>query len=186
MKLSRALATVALVFALAGCAPQLEEAIQDQSPSPSPSAEPSIESSAQPEPQESQPEPQESQPDSTPSPCSSEALTGIQESISSQTRAFALEDFELAYSFASPNFRQNVNLQAFVNVISSSYGPLLSSSELQFSECLSNEKGSIGLIDVRFVEDGAELYGLRYLMVVTDEGWRVEGASNLQLVASGS
>jgi len=179
MKLSRALATVLLAFALAGCAPQLQEAIQDQSPAPSPSAEPSIESSAQ-------PETQEAQPDSAPSPCSSEALTGIQESISSQTEAFALEDFELAYSFASPNFRQNVNLQSFVGVISSSYGPLLSSSELQFSECLSNEQESVGLIDVRFVEGGAELYGLRYLMVATDEGWRVEGASNLQLVASGS
>lgn len=179
MKSSRALTTVALLLALAGCTPQLGQAVQEESPQISPSAEPSTEPSAQAEPQEPQPE-------STPSPCSSEVLTGIQESISSQTEAFVLEDFELAYSFASPNFRENVNLQAFVAVISSSYGPLLSSSELQFSECMSNEQESVGLIDVRFVEKGAELYGLRYFMVATDAGWRVEGASNLQLVASGS
>jgi hypothetical protein len=179
MKLPRALATLTLLLVLAGCAPQLEEANQDQAPTISPSTESSIEPSIQ-------PEPQESQSASSPSPCNSEVLTGIQESISSQTQAFALEDFELAYSFASPNFRQNVNLQSFVAVISSSYGPLLSSSELQFSECLNNEQETIGVIDVRFVEGDAELYGLRYLMVATDEGWRVEGASNLQLVASGS
>lgn len=79
-----------------------------------------------------------------------------------------------------------MDLASFVRVIESSYGPLLGSTELKFSDCISNEEKTIGLIDVRFVEGETDLYGLRYLMVLADEGWRVEGASNLELVASGS
>ncbi len=118
--------------------------------------------------------------------CSDELQTDIQESIKSQTEAFAAEDFQLAYSFSSPAFQENVNLQAFINVISSSYGPLLSSSQLQFSNCYAGQAETFGVIDVRFIEGGDALYALRYFMVLTDEGWRVEGAGDLELVASGS
>ena len=123
---------------------------------------------------------------SPPMVCSDELQSQIQESINSQTEAFAAEDFQLAYSFSSPAFQENVDLQAFIRVISSSYGPLLSSSQLQFSNCYVGQDQSIGAIDVRFIEGGDALYALRYFLVLTDEGWRVEGASNLELVASGS
>jgi hypothetical protein len=176
-------ASAAVLLALVGCAASQDTVVLKQSPtataSASASAQPSAEAS-----EES--ELQGPQPNATPSACSFDVQDGIQQSITSQTQAFAAEDFELAYSFASPSFRANVNLQSFVSVIASSYGPLISSSELEFSECLSNEEKTIGLINVRFVEGDTDLYGLRYLMVATDEGWRVEGASNLELVASGS
>ena len=174
-----------LLVLLAACSAATTESTQlglesddAQNSQPEASAEPS----AAPEASETQ------SPDSTspPEACSSELQDKIELSITSQTKAFATEDFELAYSFASPSFRANVNLQAFIQVIQSSYGPLISTSELQFADCYSSQTEVVGVIDVRFVEGGSSLYALRYFVVATEEGWRVEGASNLELVASGS
>jgi len=146
---------------------------------PEASAEPSV------DPPETE-DTQSPDPASPPEVCSPDVQDKIELSITSQTEAFASEDFNLAYSFASPEFRANVSLQAFIGVIQSSYGPLLSRSELQFADCYSDQDQIVGVIDVRFVEGGNSLYALRYFVVATEEGWRVEGASNLELVASGS
>jgi hypothetical protein len=121
-----------------------------------------------------------------PQTCPIEIQTEMENSIRSQTEAFAAEDFELAYSYASPTFRANVDIQSFVAIIGSSYGPLLSSTQLAFSNCFNNQNFDLGIIEVRFVEAGADLYGLRYFLSATELGWRVEAASNLELVATGS
>jgi hypothetical protein len=42
------------------------------------------------------------------------------------------------------------------------------------------------MIDVRFLQSGNDVYGLRYLMIETNDGWRVQGASNLELVGEGT
>jgi hypothetical protein len=121
-----------------------------------------------------------------PSECTQAVQLQIESAIRSQTQAFAAEDFELAYSYASDTFRSNVPIRSFVAIIASSYGPLLSSSQLEFSNCFSNQALDLGIIEVRFVESGLALYGLRYIVSESDEGWRVEGASNLELIATGS
>jgi hypothetical protein len=121
-----------------------------------------------------------------PGECSEPIQLAIEAAIRSQTEAFAAEDFELAYSYASDTFRSNVPIRSFVAIIASSYGPLLSSSQLEFSNCFSNQTLDLGIIDVRFVEAGLALYGLRYIVSASDEGWRVEGASSLELIATGS
>jgi hypothetical protein len=110
----------------------------------------------------------------------------MSETISSQTRAFSEDDFELAYSYASPNFKSGVNLRSFVAIIAGSYGPLISSSSLSFGECLMDPEQSFGLIEVNFVQSGENVYALRYVMVDTPDGWRVEGASNLAVVGKGA
>ena len=102
------------------------------------------------------------------------------------TSAFATEDFELAYSFASPSFRSNVTLEGFVEIIAGSYGPLIESSELIFNDCLVDSDSGLALIDVRFLQAGNDVYGLRYLMMETMEGWRVQSASNLEVVGEGT
>jgi hypothetical protein len=92
----------------------------------------------------------------------------------------------LAYSFASPSFRSNGSLDGFVAIIAGSYGPLIESSQLRFSSCLINASNGLGLIEVSFLEAGNSVYGLRYLMIETPDGWKVEGASNLQVVGEGT
>jgi hypothetical protein len=122
----------------------------------------------------------------TPSECTQAVQFQIEGAIRSQTEAFAAEDFELAYSYASDTFRSNVPIRSFVAIIASSYGPLLSSSQLEFSNCFSNQRQDLAVIDVQFVEAGISLYGLRYIVSAGEDGWRVEGASDLELIATGS
>lgn len=126
------------------------------------------------------------QPDSALIDCDEETQGEIEEAIKLQTRAFADGNYDLAYSFASPSFRSSVSLDGFVAIIAGSYGPLIESSQLRFSSCLINASTGIGLIEVSFLEGGDFVYGLRYLMIETPEGWKVEGASNLQVVGEGT
>ena len=118
--------------------------------------------------------------------CDASVQQDIESTVNSQTSAFAADNFEIAYSFASPAFRSNVSLDGFVEIIAGSYGPLIESSQLSFRDCLVDYESGLALIDVRFLQSGNDVFGLRYLMVETQEGWRVQGASNLQLVGEGT
>lgn len=166
---------VAIVLAaiLGGCAERSEMAVVPEltmSASPTPSTPPKDAESE----------------DSTPQPCSSEIELAIRSTIESQTQAFANDDFELAYSFASPSFQASVGLERFVQIINGSYGPLISSSDLVFSDCHSDLGEQFGVISVRFIQANNDVFGLQYLMLNSDLGWRVEGASNLAVVGEGS
>ncbi len=162
------------VLLLAGCAQVTVEA----SPTPTLSDEAETESAA---PGESNFPEQEG-----PGPCTSSVQGAIEEVINSQTAAFGSDDFELAYSFASPWFRATTTLEQFVEIINGSYGPLISSSELVFSDCLTSSDEQAGLINVRFLQESNDVYGLQYLMVQTSSGWKVQGASNLQRTGEGA
>ena len=138
---------------------------------------------------EAQPDPTQSQAPMTedgPIACDASLQGDIESTGNAQTSAFSSDDFDLAYSFASPSFRSNVSLEGFVEIIAGSYGPLIESSELIFSDCLVDSGSGLALIDVRFLQAGNDVYGLRYLMIETLDGWRVQGASNLQVVGEGA
>ena len=124
--------------------------------------------------------------ESGPIDCGASLQGGIETTVNAQTSAFSSDDFELAYSFASPSFRSSVTLEGFVEIIAGSYGPLIKSSELIFSDCMVDLGSGLALIDVRFLQAGNDVYGLRYLMIETIDGWRVQGASNLQVVGEGT
>ena len=144
-----------------------------------------------PEPGQSQAEPDLGQTEergaqNDPVACDQKTQIAIEEVINSQTKAFAESNYELAYSYASESFRSGVSLEGFVAIISSSYGPLIESSKLRFSGCLVNPNTGFGLIDVSFLQAGDFVYALRYLVTDTQEGWRVQGASNLEVVGEGT
>lgn len=169
-----------MLFALVGCAAPSSETIT------TPLETETTESSPSQSPSPSLTEPPAEQSASSPEPCSQEVQQGMQDTINSQTEAFSKDEFELAYSFASPSFQAAVNLRSFVGIIAGSYGPLIASSALSFSDCLMDPDEAFGIIDVSFVQSGENVYALRYLMVSTTEGWRVEGASNLEVVGKGA
>lgn len=118
--------------------------------------------------------------------CSQVIQSGIEKSINAQTASFAVGDFELAYSYASPSFQASVSLERFIGIIQGSYGPLISSSKLGFDNCLFYPNAKLATIDVRFTEAGSEVYALRYVTVETELGWRVDGASALASIGSGT
>jgi len=110
----------------------------------------------------------------------------VQLPITQQTEAFGEGDYDTAYSMASPSFRAAVPLVAFQQLIDSSYGPLLRTTDLSFDACLIERDLEFATIDARFTEGGLDVFGLRYVVSDTEEGWRIDGASDLQVVGAGT
>ena len=181
MKLIRALVLLA-ALALTGCQAAVDEAATS-TPAQVESEAPQEESAPQGEVEEedsAEPEP------AGPQECQEATQLSIEESIDTQTASFGQDDFDRAYSIASPSFQESVTLEGFIEIISGSYGPLIESSELAYRDCMVDSSEAIAIIDVRFIESGNAVYGLRYLMVNVEGTWRVDGASNLQVVGEGT
>ena len=164
---------IPILLLLVGCV-QLQESIVSEPETPSTEAQPETTQSESP------------MTEGGPIDCGANVQGGIESTVNAQTSAFSRDDFELAYSFASPSFRSSVTLEGFVEIIAGSYGPLIESSKLIFSDCMVDLGSGLALIDVRFLQAGNDVYGLRYLMIETMDGWRVQGASNLQVVGEGT
>lgn len=130
--------------------------------------------------------PQQSEAENQPVECNEELLAQMSGTIESQIEAFGEKDFELAYSFASPFFRSTVSLDQFVQIINGSYGPLIGSTRLVFSECFSDSEETYGVIVAKFIEPDNDVYDLQYVMVSTENGWRIQGASNLRFLGEGA
>jgi len=118
--------------------------------------------------------------------CDARVRGGIESTVNAQTSAFARDDFELAYSFASPSFRSNVTLEGVRGNYCRELWPANRVSKLIFNDCLVDSDSGLALIDVRFLQAGNDVYALRYLMTEAMDGWRVQGASNLQVVGEGA
>jgi len=181
VKLSRALVFLA-ALALTGCQAAVDEATIS-TPAQVDSEAPQEESVPQEETEEentSEPEP------AGPQECQEATQLSIEDSIDTQTAAFGEGAFDRAYEISSPSFQESVTLEGFIEIISGSYGPLIQSSELAYRDCMVDSSEVIAIIDVRFIESGNAVYGLRYLMVNVEGTWRVDGASNLQVVGEGT
>ena len=140
-------------------------------------------------PDENQPQEPETEPETEPeietTPCSQTVQAGIESTIKTQTASFAVDDFELAYSYSSDSFQASVTLQRFIEIIQGSYGPLISSSTLSFENCIYFPE-SLASIDVRFTDGETLVYALRYVMVESELGWRVDGAGALTEIGQGA
>jgi hypothetical protein len=181
VKLTRALVFLT-VLALTGCQ-SLGDQAAVSAPAQVESAAPQEESAPQEEAEEentSEPEP------AGPQECQEATQLSIEDSIDAQTAAFGEGEFDRAYAISSPSFQESVTLEGFIEIISGSYGPLIESSELAYRDCMVDSSEAIAIIDVRFIESGNAVYGLRYLMVNVQGTWRVDGASNLQVVGEGT
>lgn len=181
MKLTRALVFLT-VLALTGCQSSGDQAAVS-APAQVESAAPQEESAPQEEAEEentSEPEP------AGPQECQEATQLSIEDSIDTQTAAFGEGEFDRAYAISSPSFQESVTLEGFIEIISGSYGPLIQSSELAYRDCMVDSSETIAVIDVRFIESGNSVYALRYIMVSVEGTWRVDGASNLQVVGEGA
>lgn len=163
------------VFALLGCSsPPVEMGAAD-----SPSTTPPV-----PSPQSESP-PVESPPEEPETvevleSCTDQQLSGAQYTVTSQTDALRDGDFDAAYSYASPGFQSVVTLEQFSALILASYQPLLAANAtLEFGECLVGNGAEQLAIDVVLRGSGENALGLRYILVDGEQGWSVDGASNI-------
>jgi outer membrane murein-binding lipoprotein Lpp len=67
--------------------------------------------------------------------CTNKQAQLVEEHISGQIDAIAKEEWESAYSFASPSFRMAVDINRFVSIISSEYGMLVENQGYEFNGC---------------------------------------------------
>ena len=116
--------------------------------------------------------------------CDEAELKAVSSVIAQQTQAFGDRDFDTAYSLASPSFRDAVPIEVFQQLIDSSYGTLILSSDLNFEECRIERDRDFATIDVRFNQGGQDVFGLQYVVTNTHEGWRINAASNLAVVGA--
>lgn len=106
--------------------------------------------------------------------CSSEQKKLVEAHISSQIDAIAKQEWELAYSYASPGFRTGVAIEQFVFIIGAQYRMLVDNQGYEFSGCtIANEK----ITQQIAVTSNAEITNLTYILSVEKEVLGVDSAT---------
>jgi hypothetical protein len=106
--------------------------------------------------------------------CSSKQAELVQAHISSQIDAIAKQEWELAYSYASPGFRTAVAIEQFVFIIGAQYRMLVDNQGYEFSGCtIANEK----ITQQIAVTSNAEITNLTYILSVQNEKLGVDSAT---------
>ena len=106
--------------------------------------------------------------------CSSEQAQLVHKHISAQIDAMAKDDWELAYSLASPNFRANVGIDQFIFVVSTQYGMLIDNQGYQFNSCtIANKK----ITQEVSVSSNSQVFNLSYSLSVAGEVLGVEASA---------
>jgi len=153
-------AVVVVACVVAGCTPSVDaaepetvEAPAPQSPAPAPQAPPTV------------------------SECDGNTQTAIQEVIESQSTALGANDFELAYTFASPAFRAGVTLEMFERVITRQYDMLIYFEEAVFGPCEIIAEGT-AQVNVEVRSSFYRPVAMVYEMVFVDGQWWVSAVDN--------
>lgn len=94
--------------------------------------------------------------------------------IKGQLAAFAQEDPESAYGFASASFKLNNNLQQFVAIIVTNYGFLLNSRSYAVAEC--TRQARFLLFNVAVTDSAGQKYAMQYTVSQINGAWGVDAA----------
>ena len=109
--------------------------------------------------------------------CPDGTVTSIQQAITAQSLALSQGDFDTAYAFASPAFREAVDLSMFERVITRQYDMLLYFESARFGRCeVTSENVATLPVEVR-----SEFYRpvvMTYEMVHVDGTWFVSAVDN--------
>lgn len=98
----------------------------------------------------------------------------IQEHITGQINAFSGEDWESAYSFASPGFQESVSLEQFIYVIRAQYQMLIINEGVEFRSCTI---ASESITQEVIVTSRRENFQLKYELSYGDQKLGIESAS---------
>ena len=117
-------------------------------------------------------EPQESAP--TSATCTSTQQQQGGAWVEGQLAAFADENFEKAYSYASELFRSRNGFQQFVAIIVSNYGFLVNSRSYAVTTC--SKTGEYFSFTVNVTDRSGKLYPMGYTLSLIEEVWGVVAA----------
>lgn len=100
----------------------------------------------------------------------------IQDIILSQIEAFANEDKEAAWGFASEGIKQQSgSMETFYNMVRLSYAPVYQASSIEFVERVPHSGFQIQVVRLRG-PDGKRWRAI-YRMVMNEDQWRIGGVA---------
>jgi hypothetical protein len=107
---------------------------------------------------------------------SDETDDAIQNIILSQIEAFANDDKDAAWAFASEGIkRQSGSIDTFYNMVRLSYAPVFQATSLEFRERVPHPGFQIQI--VQLVGPEGKRWRAAYRMVKSDDQWRIGGVA---------
>lgn len=106
--------------------------------------------------------------------CTSAESRLVQDHITGQINAFSRQDWESAYSYASPGFQKNIGLDQFTFIIGTQYQMLISNDSVAYGDC-NIATGKISQ-EVSVTSEN-EIYTLDYSLSVLSQKLGIESAS---------
>jgi len=104
----------------------------------------------------------------------------IEGTISSQIEAFKADDFDQAFTYATPNLRRLFQSpQNFERMVTQGYPMVWRPAEVDYLEL--EERGSEYWQKVQIIDQKGRRHLLLYRMQQTSEGWRIGGVQILQV-----
>lgn len=103
----------------------------------------------------------------------------IEGTISSQLEAFKVDDFEQAFTYATPTLQRLFKTpQNFQRMVTEGYPMVWRPAEVTYLE-LDEQRGAL-IQKVQIVDAKGFKHLLAYRMIKTDAGWRIGGVSILE------
>lgn len=114
-----------------------------------------------------------------------DAASDIRSVISGQIEAFRADDFETAFSFASPSIKQLFgSFERFGEMVQSGYPMVWRPGDVQFSEL--TDRGGRKVQSVFVTDQDGVPYVLDYEMVSGDGRWQINGVTVRRTGAAGA
>jgi hypothetical protein len=108
-----------------------------------------------------------------------DAAAAIREVISDQIEAFQADDFETAFTFASPDIREMFGTSGrFGEMVREGYPMVWHPGEVRFSDLAVRDGRTVQRVLV--TDQAGAFHVLEYEMVKGDQGWRIDGVRLLQ------
>ena len=102
----------------------------------------------------------------------------VQATISLQLEAFLKDDFDTAFTFASPSIRSMFQSpQNFGQMVQRGYPMVWRPREFNFLEHRQDPKGRAQ--DIQIIDQSGTVHYLRYFLVDTTKGWKISGVQFL-------
>lgn len=109
----------------------------------------------------------------------------VQSVISEQISAFLVDDFETAFSYASPSIRGIFQTpERFGQMVARGYPMVHRPEDFQFQDSTLSDSGVIQ--DVLIRDAQGEYYVARYSLVETDKGWKINAVEVLKAPGVGA
>jgi hypothetical protein len=116
-------------------------------------------------------------------PVAGEDRDAIRSVIERQLDAFARDDGETAFGFASPGIRSLFGTaDVFMGMVRQSYAPVYRPRSVAFSELLVTGAALVQLVDL-VGPDGEPVIAAYEMMRMPDQSWRINGCTLLQAPA---